>query len=243
MNHRTSTPTHAIGHGPFSRPVALGRREVAVLLMVAAGCAAVLALAAAHPRSAGVSGSIFDRTAGPHVAVSALPGVELGPLTQLPGLSAASGPFKGLDTSIAYRGREAGIHLEGRPSGLSAVDRPLLVAGAWARGRGVVVERGFAQRMGLRPGDRVRVRTTAGSASLTVAGVAVTTAPRRNRLSPAAVGYVRPALLPSIVPNRRTYGSTVMLRLADPKRTGEFARWIESRYPGAQVSVEKPARR
>jgi len=54
----------------------------------------------------------------------------------------------------------------------AAVDQPLLTAGSWVRPGGIVVERTFADALGVSVGDRVILNGT----SFTVAGVAVTAA-------------------------------------------------------------------
>ncbi|MGH2927111.1 MAG: FtsX-like permease family protein, partial [Solirubrobacteraceae bacterium] len=54
----------------------------------------------------------------------------------------------------------------------ASVDQPLLTAGSWVRPGGIVIERTFADALGVSVGDRVNL----GGKSFTVAGIAVTAA-------------------------------------------------------------------
>jgi hypothetical protein len=175
----------------------------------------------------------FEATNGPHVRVSALPGVDLHPLMSLPGLAEASGPFPGVQTSLRHHGREAGVWLEGRAETSSVVDHPLIVSGKWLRPGAVVLDQTLANAIGAGVGDRV----TADGASLRVAGISKTAASGRDRNRSEGLGYVLPGTLAGVVRDSHTFSSTVMLRISDPDRTGTFVRAIESTYPAAQVVV------
>ncbi len=185
--------------------------------------------------------STFDATNGPHVAVFALPGVNLEPLADLPGLTATSGPFSSAGTSLRYDGREVGARLEARPAAATAVDRPSLVSGEWVRPHTVVLERTTARLLGVPLGGRVTVVTARGRIRLNLGGVAETAARSRYPGAGRGLGYVSAGTLTS-VGAEGTYGSTVLLRLADPDRAGQYVEWIKQRYPGAQVAAEAPSR-
>jgi putative ABC transport system permease protein len=73
---------------------------------------------------------------------------------------------------IRFDGRIADVFAEGRTTAPAAVDQPLLTAGTWVRSDGVVIERTFADALGVSVGDRV----TIGGKSFAVAGIAVTAA-------------------------------------------------------------------
>ena len=175
----------------------------------------------------------FDATNGPHVVVSGLPGTDLRPLTRLPGLSESSGPFPGLQASLRHDGREAGVWLEGRSRATSIVDHPLIVSGTWVRPGGVVLDQSLANQLGARAGDRLAV----GDTSVRVAGIAQTSASGRYGSPREGLAYALPATLRKVVPDATTFGSTLMLRLSDADRSGDYAAWIEARYPSAQVTV------
>jgi hypothetical protein len=210
------------------------------VLAVAAAAAGVVIAASSGGSAAGPWQQTFEATDGPHVMVSALPGVDLAPLRVIPGLSAASGPFPGVDTSLRYRGREIGARLEGRPDAVTAVDHPLLVSGKWARHGTIVLERSTAGALNVPLGGQVTVAAARGRLRLTVGGIAETAASSRSSGTARGLGYVVPSTLSGVAP-KETYGSTMLLRLADPERAGKYVDWIKQRYPGGQVAVEAPS--
>jgi hypothetical protein len=79
----------------------------------------------------------------------------------------------------------------------------------------LVVERGLARRLHLSPGDRTSVKTTVGTLSLRVAGVAVTSARTRSPLYPSGLAWVLPPRLRRVVPDKAptarpcSYGSQI----------------------------------
>ena len=210
------------------------------MLALIAAATAIAVAASGDGSTEGPWQQTFDATNGPHVAVVGLPGVDLTPLRELPGLAAASGPFPGVDTSLRYQGKEIGVRLEGRPAAATAVDRPRLVSGAWVQPRTVVLERSTARALGVPLGGRLIVATARGRIHLTVAGVAETAAPSRSPAVGRGLGYVLPTTLTGVAP-QETYGSTMLLRLADPDRAGRYVDWIRQRYPRGQVTVEEPS--
>jgi hypothetical protein len=225
-------------------PVSIARRPrrsaAAVLALAAAAAVTVVIATSGGGASTDPWQQTFDATDGPHVVVSALPGADLTPLRALPGLEAASGPFPVVDTSLRHRGREIGTRLEGRPAGGTAVDHPLLVFGVWAHRGTIVLATSTARALGVQAGDSVTVTTAHGRARLTVSGVAETAAPSRSSGTARGLGYVVPSTLARVAP-KSTYGSTMLLRLADPDRAGKYVDWIRQRYPGGQVAVSEPS--
>jgi putative ABC transport system permease protein len=210
------------------------------VLALTAASAGIVVATGSGGSTAGQWQQTFDATSGPHIAVVGLPGVDLAPLREIPGLTAASGPFPGVDTSLRYRGREIGTRLEGRPVAATAVDHPLLISGGWVRPGTVVLERSTARSLRVPLGGRVTVAAARGKIRLTVAGVAGTAAPSRSSGYGRGLGYVVPSTLAGVAP-KTTYGSTLLLRLADPDRAGRYVDWIRQRYPGGQVAVEAPS--
>jgi len=101
-----------------------------------------------------------------------VPPAPVAKLMHAPGVSAASGPFLETTVYVHAHGVFAGAVVEGRDQAPSRVDRPKLTSGSWVRPGGVVVERTFAEALGVGPGDRI----TLGGRTFTVAGTAVTAA-------------------------------------------------------------------
>jgi putative ABC transport system permease protein len=217
----------------------VSRDHARFMLLVAAAAACALALFLAGGRAADSTWQrTFEATNGPHVRVSALPGVDLAPVARIPEVTAASGPFPGLSTSVRHHGSEVGTWLEGRTRAPSAVDHPLIVSGSWLRPGAIVLERSLARAIAAGVGDRVAVAGTHGPTSLTVAGIAETTVSARGPGSRGGLGYVLPGTLRRIVPNANTFGTTLMLRISDPKRSGDVVRAIETSYPRVQVTTD-----
>jgi len=93
-------------------------------------------------------------------------------LTSAPGVSAYSGPYPVASAMLRTRGLTAGVEVEGRARAQASLDQPKVTAGTWVRPGGVVLERTFAEALGVSVGDRV----TLSGRAFRVAGIAVTAA-------------------------------------------------------------------
>ena len=93
-------------------------------------------------------------------------------LTRAPGVTGHSGPYPLVGATVRARGRTAPAEVEGRGQAPAPVDQPKLTAGRWVRPGDVVIERTFAQALGVGVGDQV----TLNGRPFTVAGIAVTAA-------------------------------------------------------------------
>jgi putative ABC transport system permease protein len=135
----------------------------------------------------GVTSKPYDQTraatAGPDVVASSVGyGGNTGPtaaalatfsaLAHAHGVVAHSGPFPVAWPVLRTRRIRADVMAEGRAATAAAVDQPKVVAGSWVRPGGIVLERAFADALGLRVGDRV----TLGGHPFLVTGIAVTAA-------------------------------------------------------------------
>ncbi len=127
--------------------------------------------------------STREATAGPDVLATAFPAgggppanpaglADVAPLTRAPGVTGHSGPFPVAFPVLRANGHADAVLAEGRGGAAAPVDRPELTEGSWVRNGQVVVERSFADALGIHPGDRV----TLNGRPFTVAGVAVTAA-------------------------------------------------------------------
>jgi putative ABC transport system permease protein len=118
-------------------------------------------------------------TAGPDVVASSaglrnpagVPG-RLAALSRAPGVTAHSGPYPVAWPVLRARGVTAGVMAEGRDPARAAVDQPEILAGTWVRRGGAVLERAFADALGVRVGGRI----TLNGRSFRVDGIAVTAA-------------------------------------------------------------------
>ena len=152
-----------------------------VLAIVAATTTLTLALALR-----GVSDQPYEQTraatAGPDVVAEASPPqavagpsadvASLTALTRASGVVAHSGPYPYTFATLRANGRKAGARVEGRDLAPAPVDQPRLTQGSWVRPGEVVLERSFADELGVGTGGQV----TLNGRPFRVAGVAVTAA-------------------------------------------------------------------
>jgi ABC-type lipoprotein release transport system permease subunit len=163
----------------------------------------------------GVTDKPYERTreatAGPDIVASASGDAFVGQsaelaalkaLTDAPGVTAFSGPYRLIGAELEAKGvtaREvggqqvggAGVWAQGRDAAAAAVDQPEVTEGGWVRHGGVVVEAGFADALELSVGDEIALQTrvcglmirgeqpdcrVVNRRSFEVAGVAVTAA-------------------------------------------------------------------
>jgi putative ABC transport system permease protein len=133
----------------------------------------------------GVTSGPYQRTrtatAGPDLVAGVGPGpnanqvavpANLIPLEKAHGVTAYSGPFPVLGTTVRANGYTAPAVAEGRDQAAAAVDRPLLTAGTWARPGTVVLERSFAAALGVGAGNSISLN----GRSFHVSGIAVSAA-------------------------------------------------------------------
>lgn len=124
-------------------------------------------------------------TGGPDIVANIYPPTpnETGPVTgpemvaltaleRAPGVIGHSGPYPVTWAVLGARGLSASAEIEGRDTAQVAVDQPKITGGHWLDDGGVVVERSFAQALGVHTGDSI----TLNSHSFRVAGIAVTAA-------------------------------------------------------------------
>jgi hypothetical protein len=110
---------------------------------------------------------------GPPAAVSAAQlQADTRALTHLSGVANYSGPYPVASVILRTRGLTVPVEAEGRSQAPASVDQPKLTAGSWMRPGGVVIERAFAEALGVGVGDRV----TLDGRPFTVTGIAVTAA-------------------------------------------------------------------
>ncbi|GAB3144090.1 hypothetical protein GCM10027290_21700 [Micromonospora sonneratiae] len=116
-------------------------------------------------------------TAGPDLVIE--PGstgpealAALSPLTAAPGVTGHSGPYPLLFKMLTVRDLTVRVVVEGRDATPAALDRPAVTDGTWVRPGGVVIERAFADALGVHTGDTVSI----DGHPMQVAGTAVTAA-------------------------------------------------------------------
>lgn len=204
--------------------VARRRVQALMLVVMVAVTTATLTLSLALR---GVDDSPFARTRaathGPDVAGLFEPDFHgtAGTLAQFeafrhaPGVVRSSGPFPVARLELAYDGHDVRVHAEGRDRDRAAVDQPLLTAGRWAAPGGVVVERGFANALGVHVGNTVHL----AGRPFVVRGIAVTSAmPTGDPLV-----WVDSGTLLALADRGTPLWYALNLDLADPAASGAFA--------------------
>ena len=149
------------------------KAQAVLLLLAITAATTVLALGLAL---SGVTNQPYQQTRaatkGPDVVGSLDTPSQATALIHASGVTAASGPYPLAYAVLRVNGRMAGAQAEGRTEAPAAVDQPVLTAGSWVRPGGVVIERTFAEALGVSVGDRL----TLNGQSFTVAGIAVSAA-------------------------------------------------------------------
>ena len=110
-------------------------------------------------------------TRGPDIVAFASP-AQAAKLATAPGVTAHSGPYPLAAATLVAHGHTVPVQAEGRDEAPAAVDQPVLTKGTWVRPGRVVLERTFAEALGVGVGAPV----TLNGRSFRVAGIAVTAA-------------------------------------------------------------------
>jgi ABC-type lipoprotein release transport system permease subunit len=169
-------------------------------------------------------------------------------LTHASGVVAHSGPYPFTFATLLANGHKAGARVEGRDQAPAAVDQPELTQGSWVRPGEVVLERSFADELGVGAGDHV----TLNGRAFRVAGVAVTaastllyphiclsacdlTTSQLARKVPGQVWGTRADAV-SLATPAEPLSYTLNLKLADPSDADAFA----SAYDNSQTSASAP---
>jgi putative ABC transport system permease protein len=93
-------------------------------------------------------------------------------LTQAPGVTGHSGPYPVASAVLRVRGLTVQAETEGRTEAPASVEQPAVTSGTWVRPGGIVLERTFADALGVGVGDTV----TLDGRPFRVIGTAVTAA-------------------------------------------------------------------
>ncbi len=93
-------------------------------------------------------------------------------LTHAPGVTGYSGPYPVASAVLRVGGITAAVEAEGRSQASASIEQPKVTGGTWVRSGGVVLERTFAEALGVGVGDKV----TLDGRAYGVVGTAVTAA-------------------------------------------------------------------
>ncbi len=136
----------------------LRRRPAAAALLLLAITAATTVLTLGLVLR-GVTSQPYQRTRaatnGPDEVAYLRAPAQAAALVRAPGVTGASGPYPVAGALVRAGGLVAAAEAEGRDQAAAAVDQPKLTAGTWVRPGGVVLERAFAEALGVGAGDRI----------------------------------------------------------------------------------------
>jgi putative ABC transport system permease protein len=201
---------------------------------------------------ADVGGSVFLPDGKEEVISQAQVAAQVKKLTHAPGVTAYSGPYPIASAVIRAHGVAAGIEAVGRATTPASVDQPAVTAGTWVRSGGIVLERTFADALGVGVGDRV----TLDGRLYRVVGTAVTAAspPYPNMcystggdcdfdyqghllLPGPGLGWVTEPAARSLASAAAPLSYFLNLKLQDPATAGTFASAYGSGRPGAPITA------
>jgi putative ABC transport system permease protein len=177
----------------------------------------------------------FAQTNGAHVLVY---GSEhrVARVTSLAGVAEAAGPVPTVVTSFEPDGRRYGLQVIGLHLRLPTIERPVVTSGRWFGGPDeIVLERTFAETIGVRVGDSMRVKTTRGWIQVRVAGIAVLATAEPYPESQPGDAYADERLVARIQPNATRRNWVEALRLADPASSEAFIARARLRFPANAV--------
>jgi len=173
-----------------------------------------------------VEATAFPPRGGPPTDQAAL--ASLTPLVRARGVTAHTGPYPVAFAILHAAGRTDAVLAEGRGQAPVTVDQPALTQGSWVRQGGVVLERSFADALGVHVGDRV----TLNRRSFLVTGIAVTAAVPTNgigflenspRFPNPGLIWVTRAAAESLATPAHPLGYLLNLKLANPSAAESFA--------------------
>ena len=150
----------------------LGQAALLVVAIAAAAAALTMGIALNGVTTQRPYATTRAATKGPDVVAYLTSASQATKLVDASGVASHSGPYPVASATIRFDGRLADVLVEGRSTAPAAVDQPLLTTGNWVRSNGVVIERTFADALGVSIGDRVSLN----GKSFAVAGIAVTAA-------------------------------------------------------------------
>ena len=177
-----------------------------------------------------VTDSPFARTRaatrGPDIVAELIPppgataGVarEFAPLLGARGVAGTSGPYPVAFVRLTSRGVPVQAQAEGRDETTASIDQPALTAGRWVTRGGAVIERGFADALGVGVGDTIRLN----GRPFRVAGIAVSTAQCFYPVSTPGVIWLTRRDAEALATSMRPLGYVLNLKLDDPGSAQAF---------------------
>jgi putative ABC transport system permease protein len=179
----------------------------------------------------------FDAANGAHVVANVASPADARAIATLPGVAERDQPVPSAFADVASGGGTDRLQLTGLDAP-ARVNAPVRTEGAAPPADGIVLERSFAEVLGLRVGGTLRLAGAGEPVELAIVGTAISPSqPRYPRRNPG-LAWVTRATLERIVPDRDGWLWTQAIRLADPAAAPDFAARAASSLPPATASVE-----
>lgn len=219
--------------------------EAALFLLAITAATATLALGLAAGQMTDI---LYDKTraatAGPDVVVvtansTAQTRADLARVADGPHVTGHSGPYTVFDTTLRAHGHTLKTVVEARGVNRPRIEHPQVTSGSWLRPGGAVLERGFADVLGIHVGERVSVH----GHSYPVVGLAVTAGdivfPWQGLLANGGGGpeehqrglvWLTPTDARAAADGQSAIGYVMNLRLDDPERAvgyGDYYRGVD----------------
>jgi putative ABC transport system permease protein len=179
----------------------------------------------------------FDAANGAHVIATAPSQAEARGIAALAGVAERDEAVPNAITSVAAGGGTDRLRLAAL-SAPARINAPVRTAGAAPPADGLVLERSFADALGLRVGSTLRLAGAGGPIKLPVVGTAISPSQQRYPRSNPGLAWVEPSTLQRIEPDRDRWRWTQAIRLTNPAAAPAFAaRAAAALPPGESVDT------
>ena len=172
----------------------------------------------------------FTAANGAHVLANVSSQAEARAIAALPGVAERDAPVPIAPASVARPGGTDRVLLAGLPD-RPRVNAPVRTAGSALREDGIVLERSFAEALGLEVGTPLRLAAAGGPIELPILGTAVSPSQPRYPRSNPGLAWVRRATLERIEPDRSRWTWTQAIRLRSAAAAPAFAARIAASFP------------
>jgi putative ABC transport system permease protein len=177
----------------------------------------------------------FDAANGAHVVATAPSQADARAIAALPGVAERDDPVP--RAIVATVAGDDQLHVAGLRAP-ARIDKPVRIAGSGVREGGIVLERSFAEAVGLRIGETIRLAGAAGPIGLPVVGSAISPSQPRSPLRRPGLAWVTRDTLARIAPDRDRWRWTQAIRLADPAAAPAFAARAAASSAAGAIGVE-----
>jgi ABC-type antimicrobial peptide transport system permease subunit len=179
----------------------------------------------------------FDAANGAHVLATVPSEADARWVADLPGVAQRGEPVPSALTRLASGGETERVRLAGLRSA-ARVNAPVRTEGAAPPTQGVVLERSFADALGLRVGSELRFAAPGGGIELPIVGTAISPAQARYPRSNPGLAWVPLRTLERIEPDRSSWAWTEAIRLTRPAAASEFAARAGASLPPAVADFQ-----